>query len=183
MIQMSRAASLWARTSRPIGRFDRASIVAAAAALVLAFTLTGCCGGGPSHKCDFTPYNAPHDAAPDGPIPCGTQICSDTQVCCVTIAPPLANCIDQDPVKFMQLGCKKPADVSCIDPSSCPGGFVCCFTNTQAMQSLSCAAPQLCSSNGQQILCSSDADCPGQASGSCQQIASTTTGAPISACH
>src|SRR6516225_2151878 len=51
MIQMSRAVSLWARSSCPVGRLGRASLASAAAALVLAFTLAGCCGGGPSHKC------------------------------------------------------------------------------------------------------------------------------------
>jgi hypothetical protein len=149
----------------------------------LAFTLAGCCGGGPSHKCDFTPYNAPHDAAPDGPIPCGTQICSDTQVCCVTNPPPLASCIDQDPVKFAMLHCMKPADVSCIAPTDCPTGYVCCFASTQDPPTFTCSPLQLCSSNGQEVLCSSDRDCPSMASGSCQQIATTTTGMPVGACH
>jgi hypothetical protein len=183
MIEMSRAVSLEARVRRSGGALVFAFMLAA---LGLSAALAGCCGSGPTHKCDFTPPNTPHDAgAGDGGVPCGQEApCSATQVCCVTRVPLNATCIDQDPVKFMQLGCESVA-LSCLGPSQCPSGWVCCFANTPQLQTLACGPSQLCttSDNMHFLVCTTDADCPGQASGSCQLLTQISDGTNLSICH
>src|SRR5688572_15462231 len=56
--------------------------------LIFAVFVAGCCGSGPTHKCDFTPPNLNmNDGGADGPIPCGTMICELPQVCCLKKVP------------------------------------------------------------------------------------------------
>ena len=78
MIRMSRGA-----------QFVRLWVAAA-----VMFSMVGCCGGGPSHKCDFSPAPTMHDGGSDAPVPCGTDVCQPPQVCCLKKSPLLALCID-----------------------------------------------------------------------------------------
>src|SRR5678816_301557 len=74
--------------------------------------LAGCCRGSTTHKCDFTPPDVPGiDAANDGPLPCGQDICEGGEVCCLKKAPPLAICIP--PTEFVKQGCEK-MDLPCF---------------------------------------------------------------------
>jgi hypothetical protein len=184
MIQMSRAVSVGAR----VRGFARAALIAfMLLAGGLSATLAGCCGNGPTHKCDFTPAPGSQDAgSPDGPQPCGQEPpCSDQQACCVTIAPLVARCVD--PADFVRMACQKPEQTSCSKPADCPGGFICCLTVSAqtATGTVSCGAPQTCSSTDGMhlVICSSDSDCPSRASGACQPIGGAGAGTTVSVCN
>lgn len=144
----------------------------ALAALVLA---AGCCGGGSTHKCDFTPPDLGMDGGSDAALACGTQMCGMNQVCCVTKTPPFASCIA--PQDFVADGCEmfqanKPP---CLTPQECDGG-VCCFQRN--LVSLSCQLPAGCPGDGTETYrtCSNDRDCPGAMSGVCQAVPGATGG-------
>jgi hypothetical protein len=125
--------------------------------MMVALTLAGCCGGGTTHKCDFTPPNQPNDGGSDGPMLCGTQLCENGQVCCLTKAPPLANCID--PGKFQELGCEK-MDLPCFKPLDCPTGLTCCLGLEDL--TVTCRPQILCPGDGVKTLiaCETIQDCP-----------------------
>lgn len=129
----------------------------------LVLVVAGCCGGGPSHKCDFTPPDVPGiDAGSDGPIPCGTEICEGAQVCCLKKSPPVAFCIP--PTDFVKQGCEKLA-LPCMLPKDCPRGLSCCFTISDPATfagSVTCAPNLLCPGDGVKtyIACGMDIDCP-----------------------
>jgi len=130
--------------------------------LIVGLGLGGCCKGGPTHKCDFTPPNEPqNDAGTDGPMLCGTAVCEDGKVCCYKKAGPVALCIDR--VNFEDEGCEKVA-LSCFTPEECPAGMTCCL----GLESLTvtCQPPMLCPGDGVNTLraCGSDLDCPFTAS-------------------
>lgn len=139
--------------------------------------LAGCCGTDPSHQCNFTPAPNHKDAGtrPDALPPCGSMVCSDTQICCVTTMPPNATCIDLDLMKFQQLGCALPPSLPCMRNDDCPGGTVCCLFDT-IIQKLSCTPPTFCSAAlmGYRV-CETDMDCPG--SGVCMSVG-TGAGGP-----
>jgi hypothetical protein len=88
---------------------------------------------------------------------CGTQLCEDGKVCCLTKAPPLANCID--PAKFVSLGCEK-MDLPCFKPKDCPEGLTCCL-GIEAL-TVSCRPQLLCPGDGVSTLvaCETLDDCP-----------------------
>jgi len=127
----------------------------------LALVIAGCCGGGPNHRCDFTPPPAGGaDGGSDGPVMCGTEVCDTSQVCCVTKAPLSASCID--PSKFMALGCEKLA-LPCLKPTDCPGGLACCvvLTADQTGGTVSCQQELQCLAGATSfVACGSAADCP-----------------------
>jgi hypothetical protein len=145
-------------------------------------TVVGCCGGGPTHKCDFTPPpGAGPDAGSDGPMLCGTQVCDTGKVCCYTKAPPLANCID--PEKFQSLGCEKLA-LPCLTPAECPDGTVCCLNITDPTNyTVSCQSTLLCQANGAgtRWACGSSADCPRYAP-DCANVARLDDGRDFNIC-
>jgi hypothetical protein len=88
---------------------------------------------------------------------CGTQLCENGQVCCLTKSPPLANCID--PGKFQQLGCEK-MDLPCFKPLDCPLGLTCCLGLEDL--TVTCRPQILCSGDGVKTLiaCQTIQDCP-----------------------
>jgi hypothetical protein len=125
---------------------------------MVVLAVAGCCGGGTTHKCDFTPPNESGiDAGSDGPMLCGTQLCENGQVCCLTKAPPLANCID--PAKFQELHCEK-MDLPCFRPPDCPMGLTCCLGLEDL--TVSCRPQILCPGDGVKtvIACETIQDCP-----------------------
>src|SRR5688572_26822152 len=102
--------------------------------------LAGCCGSGPTHKCNFSPPPSEMmDGGVDGQLPCGTMFCELPQVCCVKKVPLNAWCVDQS--QFEPLGCEK-MDLPCLGPSDCPTGLTCCLSWSQL--SVSCRPLQLC---------------------------------------
>lgn len=144
--------------------------------LALSFSLlgalSGCCGGVHSHKCDFTPLDTPHDAAADHTLLCGSELCTDGKVCCVTVSPPAAHCVVIE--DFASLGCMLPPEqqVPCFSPGDCDAGQVCCLNETGA-GSINCLSPVMCPGGGQAgtyHACASAADCPGQAINACQPV-------------
>jgi len=127
------------------------------ALLALAAALAGCCGGAPSHKCDFTPLpTPPRDADSETPLLCGTQSCGDMLVCCLTKIPPFATCVP--PESYVAQGCAD-AEVSCLSPSDCPYGLVCCNDGAGLV---TCKPDQLCPGDGNPTyrICDSNSDCP-----------------------
>jgi hypothetical protein len=126
--------------------------------LIVVLWLAGCCGNGPTHKCDFTPPNVPgNDGGTDGPMLCGTAVCEDGKVCCYKKAPPLALCIA--PTSFEELKCEK-MDLPCFTPDECPEGMTCCLGLKDL--TVTCRPQLLCTGDGVDTLraCGSELDCP-----------------------
>jgi hypothetical protein len=151
--------------------------------LILVFValaaVSGCCGGGPSHKCDFTPpANPVNDAGVDGALPCGTQICDSTQVCCVKKVPLVALCIE--PQDFVPNGCEK-LDLPCLVPADCPAGLTCCVRF--APPGVTCVPGQLCPADGSNtfLACNDSSQCPKLGS-SCQVIGTGEDGTELKIC-
>jgi hypothetical protein len=145
--------------------------------------MAGCCGGGSTHKCDFTP--APIDAGnqSDAGFGCPSQPCAANQVCCVAKTPPFISCIN--PADFVADGCEKNFMTNsppCVTPQDCDGGVCCLQIN---VQTFSCQLPAGCSGDGTESYwtCSTDRDCPGRVSGSCQPVsAAAQYGLSLSVC-
>jgi hypothetical protein len=149
--------------------------------IMFAIALAGCCGTGPSHKCDFTPPGTTTDAGgSDAGLPCGTKFCTMTQVCCVKKAPLIALCID--PSEFVSAGCEK-MDLPCVSPTNCPPGLLCCV-ELAPDPAVSCKPMQVCPGDGQNtyIVCDKDSDCPSQRIGSCQAAGSLDDGGTFAVC-
>jgi hypothetical protein len=148
--------------------------------LALGFALAGCCGSGPSHKCNFTPPGGSKDAATDGPgLPCGTEVCELPKVCCITKVPLLARCIDAS--RFVSERCEMQ-DLPCVTPEWCPAGLACCvaFAPTAGV---TCRPASICLMSGENYLaCGSDNDCPNQVPGSCVEIGDPTAGQSLRVC-
>jgi hypothetical protein len=142
--------------------------------LILSVFVAGCCGSGPTHKCDFSPPpTTMNDGGVDGQLPCGTMFCDLPQVCCVKKVPLSASCIDQ--ADFVALGCEK-MDLPCLGPKDCPNGLTCCLSWSQL--SVSCRPVQLCPNDmtDTYLVCSEDADCPNQQINSCTPVSETDQG-------
>lgn len=145
--------------------------------------LAGCCGGGPSHKCDFTPPTVQMDAgSSDAPMPCGTEVCQPPQVCCLKKIAPFASCID--PADYLADACEmiQMDPPPCSTPTDCDGGTVCCLE--VAAQAISCQPPPLCPGDATHsyLICASDMDCPNQQAGSCRNVGTGTTGVSLNVC-
>lgn len=142
--------------------------------------IAGCCnGGGPNHKCDFTPPNQPqNDASPDGPVLCGTAVCDMGDVCCYKKAPPLALCIH--PQDFSAQGCEK-MQLPCFTPAECPDGTTCCLGLTDL--TVSCRAMIQCPGDGVNTLiaCMDPTDCT-FASPDCSSIGTAPDGRDFKVC-
>jgi hypothetical protein len=143
--------------------------------------LVGCCGSGPTHKCDFTPPNQ-HllDGGIDGQLPCGTTFCELPQVCCVKKAPLSATCIDL--AQFEQLGCEK-MDLPCLGPMDCPTGLACCLSIGEVL-AVSCRPQQACGMDDMTyVVCEDNMDCPpGGNVNPCQLFTTLPTGEPFNIC-
>jgi len=138
-------------------------------AAALAGLVGGCCGGAPSHKCDFSGLTSQEDSGTDGPISCGTLgACPMSTVCCLTKIAPYENCVP--PSDFQMDGCEMPKVMPmCTKPSDCTaGGNVCCVSSRSGM--VSCQPPTVCPGNDgyTYIICETDSDCPSKVSGSCR---------------
>jgi hypothetical protein len=139
----------------------------------LSAALSGCCGGAHSHKCDFTSWMTTTDAGKDSGTPlCGSEKCNDGQVCCVTVSPPSASCVQ--PEQFASLGCMLPPaqQAPCVSPAECDAGQVCCLSETGGF-SISCLSTVMCPGggvSGTYHACAGPADCPGQAINACQPV-------------
>jgi hypothetical protein len=145
--------------------------------------LAGCCGGGPSHKCDFTPPTVQMDAGgSDAAMPCGTEVCQAPQVCCLKKIAPFASCID--PADYVADACEmiQMNPPPCTRPTDCDGGTVCCLEN--ATETISCQPPPLCPGDATHsfLICASDMDCPNQQAGSCRNVDTGTTGVSLNVC-
>ena len=147
--------------------------------------LAGCCRGSTTHKCDFTPPDVPGiDAANDGPLPCGQDICEGGEVCCLKKAPPLAICIP--PTEFVKQGCEK-MDLPCFKSSECPAGLRCClmFTGTgdNIGGTVTCRQSLLCPGDGVMTLiaCGTNEECPATRP-NCTFLTSTAKG-PFNVCE
>jgi hypothetical protein len=139
-------------------RMSRADCLVVWTICSIALAIAGCCGGGPTHKCDFTPPPQPgFDAGSDGPVLCGTAVCENGQVCCLKKAPPIALCID--PSNFDSLGCEK-MDLPCFTPEECPEGLTCCLGITDLV--VTCRPQLYCPGDGVDTLiaCGTPEDCP-----------------------
>jgi hypothetical protein len=137
---------------------------------LLAFALLGfggCCGGGSTHKCDFTPPDLDSGGHSDAGFGCPSKPCAANQVCCVAKTPPFISCID--PVDFVADGCEHfpTTNPTCNVPQDCDGG-VCCVQKN--IMTLTCQAAADCPGDGVETYwtCSTDRDCPTRAPGSCQ---------------
>jgi hypothetical protein len=138
---------------------------------VIVAAIAGCCGGGPTHQCNFTPPPSNSDGGPDAPLLCGTAVCDASQVCCVKKAPALALCIS--PAEFEALDCEKP-DLSCTATADCPAGTTCCLDLSDADHpALACRPPQICPEDGPttRLSCERVTDCP-PTSPLCVEVAS-----------
>lgn len=153
------------------GRYGAWVMVAAMLAVA------GCCGGGSTHKCDFSPPPTDAGSSSDGSQNCGNMNCDPNQVCCVTKTPPFVSCVA--PSDFVSLGCMSPPPPNppCLSPHDCDAGAVCCLY--VHLQSLSCQLPAACAGDGTDSYrtCQGDIDCPRVAQGVCQTV---TAGAGIS---
>jgi hypothetical protein len=173
MIRMSRGA-----------RFVRSLVVGTV------IFLAGCCGGGPSHKCDFTPAPSSPDGGPDASMPCGTDVCHPPQVCCLMKSPLSALCIDFQ--NFEKEGCEKPDQIPCLVPADCPGGLSCCLDTRLAgcitpecPPPISCRPAPLCpytGANGPTFMtCSGNDNCTAEAP-NCSFLGSSVDGTVLNVC-
>ena len=151
-----------------------------AAAIV---SLVGCCGGGSTHKCDFTPPPIDAGSGMDAGMNCGNLTCKGGQVCCVITVFPFVSCID--PSQFQSLGCRKPPPMTapCLTPHDCDAGAVCClYLNPQG---ISCQVPANCPVDGTNVwqTCGGDIDCPNVKLGVCQNVSAAAGGLPLNVCQ
>ncbi len=88
---------------------------------------------------------------------CGTELCEDGKVCCLTKSPPLAMCID--PSNFQALHCETMA-LPCFKPKDCPMGLTCCLGLQDF--TVTCRPQILCPGDGVEtvIACEVLDDCP-----------------------
>jgi hypothetical protein len=116
-------------------------------------------------------------------IPCGTEgTCTSPEVCCFTKIAPYAHCIQ--PEDYANDGCETmPLTPSCLVPTDCTGGTVCCVQ--LAASSISCQPQALCPGDGKNtyLTCATDQDCPNQVSGSCAPVPlGTDAGVALNVC-
>jgi len=147
--------------------------------------LAGCCGGGSTHKCDFTPLDNGQDASmsSDAGIPCPNEPCQSPQVCCVTKAPLAARCVNI--TDFVSDNCEmfSTSAPACLGPEDCATGTVCCYQAT--LNLMSCQTPAVCPGDGSDNywVCGSDLDCPNPTTGSCSIVATNPdTNGPLGFC-
>ncbi len=142
---------------------------------------SGCCGGGSTHKCDFTPPDVDSGSHSDASLGCGNLTCATNQACCVTKTPPFVSCID--PKDYIADGCEKFSTDSpmCASPRECDGGVCCAQIH---LMTSSCQAASACPGDGTEtyLICNSDLDCPGTAPGRCQILSASADGIPEGFC-
>ncbi len=151
----------------------------AATAAVLGALIAGCCGGAPTHTCDFRPVTPDATAptqkeagaeAPPGAIQCGGVQCDPGQSCCVTQMG--ASCIEPSATCAGVLA-------ACDGKEDCNPGLRCCLI--VGFYRSSCEAPESCpgtgtfmTGDGTAILCHVDADCPANRA-SCRAVRTNNT--------
>ncbi len=144
--------------------------------------IAGCCGGGSTHKCDFTPPDIDSGSHSDAsPMACGNLTCAANQVCCVTKTPPFVSCIA--PKDFISDGCEmfSSNSPSCMSPRECDGGVCCAQVH---LMTATCQTATACPGDGTEtyLICNSDQDCPSGARGSCQLLGAQAGGLPYGIC-
>jgi hypothetical protein len=135
--------------------------MAAAGVLIAAF-VSGCCGGAPTHGCMFnqTSKDASSDMSMDGPQMCSQfESCSPDETCCIQTDPVISvMCIPKGAVCKGTLG-------MCAGDGDCQDGLHCCGTidlNT-AQATIQCQADcpgTLQSPDNTARLCKSASECP-----------------------
>jgi len=144
-----------------MGWADRRAAGALAGLVLAAAAIAGCCNGGAgsNHRCDFTSPLESSDAGSDGPVTCGTEVCTDGKVCCLTKSPPNAGCVE--PGMFESLHCEK-MDLPCFMPSQCPARMACCLKlNPDFTGDVSCQPLLACLGGAMSyVACSTNDDCP-----------------------
>jgi len=145
--------------------------------------LAGCCGGGSTHRCDFSPPTSGMDAGPtgDGGIPCPDQPCTGGKVCCLTKAPLAAQCVpitDFVTDRCEMINMNPPP---CWTAADCPSPTVCCYQ--VALSAISCQPAPVCPGDATDtyLVCGSDLDCP-PTSPMCSLVATTPSGGPLGFC-
>jgi hypothetical protein len=151
-------------------------------AVAMAAQLAGCCGGGSSHRCDFSPATAGKDAGTDSGLNCLNLSCTAPQVCCITKIAPFTSCVD--PADFVADVCEtfKLDAPLCGSPQDCPGGFCCYQTN---LNLVSCQTAAACPGNGFDTyrICLTDQDCATTGSKSCVgQMGDPLDGGTVGVC-
>jgi len=147
--------------------------------------LAGCCGGGSTHRCDFSPPTNPPDASAnsDAGIPCPDQPCTGGTACCLTKAPLAARCV---PItEYMADNCEmiNRNPPPCWSTSDCTTpDTVCCYQ--VALTLISCQPSAVCSGDGTDtyLVCGSDLDCPPTAASCSLVTTNPDTGAPLGFC-
>jgi len=113
---------------------------------------------------------------------CGTLgVCQAPTVCCAQKIAPYFSCVPL--ADFGPDQCEKPpsSTPSCAMPTDCDGGSVCCLE--YAAEAVACQPVAVCSGANNFIICTTDRDCPTQASGSCTPVGGTSdAGFGISVC-
>jgi hypothetical protein len=136
----------------------------AAAALA---AVSGCCGGGSTHQCNFAPAVPPKDSGVDSGLNCVNLNCPASKVCCITKIAPFTSCVD--PTDFVADGCEmfKLDSEMCYSPQECGTG-ICCFQKN--LQLTSCQTAAACPGDGVDTyrICASDQDCSMTGSKSCK---------------
>jgi len=134
-----------------------AQILAMACAIgaAIATSMSGCCGGAPSHACMFTPQMdaSQMDSSPDMGEVCGLDTCAPGRTyCCLKHNPTSLTCI---PVS------QTCDDTPCSGDSDCPSGagLHCCeVASTHQVQCLASCPGDL--TDGTIRLCSRSQECP-----------------------
>jgi hypothetical protein len=128
-----------------------------AAAAVVAATMTpmsGCCGGPPTSKCQFTEVI---DGGADASLICGTEVCDpSTTQCCYQEAGPVFMCLPLDrPCPGQTATCD--GDEDCVFPDG--GGFLHCC-GVMATNQIRCQGVCGIPGSSTVLLCHQDSDCP-----------------------
>jgi hypothetical protein len=162
-------------------RMSRRNQLVRLLAVAVGLVIAGCCGSGPSHKCDFSPAPTEHDGGSDAPLACGTDVCQPPQVCCLKRSPLVALCVDIE--NFEKDGCEKPDDFFCLVPADCPLGLSCCLDLHNVQQaSVTCRPANYCPNDGMTMLtCSGSQDCP-PAAPICSVLGTAPDGTQLATC-
>jgi hypothetical protein len=128
--------------------------MACAVGAAIATSMSGCCGGAPSHSCMFSQMDAaPMDSTPDMGEVCGFDTCVPGRTyCCLKHNPTSLTCIP------LSQTCD---DMPCSSDSDCQAGsgLHCCeVVSTHQVQCMASCSGDL--TDGTIRICSSSQECP-----------------------